>query len=57
MDGIAHTYRWRNRNDGNVYFPNLWNDGTNWNRNLNSVRNEWNAENRVCLLLHVGIKV
>lgn len=43
--------RWQNRHNGNVYFPNLWNDDDGrWNRNLNHVRNEWNASNRLCLL-------
>ena len=46
----SESSRWRYRSDGNVYFPILWNDGAYWNRSLRSVRREWSAEDRVCLL-------
>lgn len=51
MDDAAYKKRWQNVHDDNVYFPYLYNDDADsWNRNLNRVDNDWNADNRLCFV-------
>jgi hypothetical protein len=46
----AETSRWRSRSGGRVCFPGLWGDVVDWFRSLPSVRREWRAGSRLCLL-------
>lgn len=46
----AQTSRWRDRRSDGVYFPFLWGVGDGWDRDLFWVRDEYCADDRLCLL-------